>query len=433
MNKTTLLTLIIACSSAWIASLSAAEQRLLASDGAAGDSFGCSVGISGDYAIVGASRDDDLGSSSGSAYVFYRVTIPREAYLQQAKLTASDGAAEDLFGHVVAISGDYAIVGARGDDDLGSSSGSAYVFHRDGTSWTEHQKLTADDGEEGDLFGYSVAISGNYAIVGACGDDDLGSSSGSAYLFRRAVSTDFWLLEAKLTAADGDAADRFGDAVGITDDLAVVGADEDDDNGDCSGSAYVYRRDGTTWTQEAKLTADDGASGDWFGGSIGISGDRLVIGAVGDDDHGDLSGSAYVFRWLPSPAGWSQVAKLLTRDGKIRDLCGYAVAIAGDHVVVGCQKTEDPPEPGAAYGFRQDDAVWVLDGKVTAYDGEPFDLFGVSVAMSEDFFVIGAAQNDTNGVNAGAAYAYAWSETDWWLFRDGFETSDTSAWSATVP
>jgi hypothetical protein len=156
--------------------------KLLASDGAADDEFGESVAISGDYAIVGAYRDDDNGTDSGSAYVFERDGSGNWA--EVTKLLASDGAADDDFGESVAISGDYAIVGAPIDDDNGTDSGSAYVFERDGTgNWTEVAKLLASDGATSDYFGTSVAISGDYAIVGAYLDDDNGTDSGSAYIF----------------------------------------------------------------------------------------------------------------------------------------------------------------------------------------------------------------------------------------------------------
>ncbi|MCH7887296.1 MAG: FG-GAP repeat protein, partial [Candidatus Marinimicrobia bacterium] len=155
------------------------EFKITASDGAENDHFGESASISGDYAVVGARFDDDNGLSSGSAYVFKRSGT---SWAQEAKLLPSDGAVEDRFGVSVSISGDYAVVGAKFDDDNGSKSGSAYVFKRAGASWTEEVKLLPSDGAAGDEFGKSVSISGDYAVVGAFGDDDNGSGSGSAYV-----------------------------------------------------------------------------------------------------------------------------------------------------------------------------------------------------------------------------------------------------------
>ena len=171
----------------------------------------------------------------------------------EVKLTASDAAEGDQFGRRVSVSGDLAIVGARRDDDAGGESGSAYIFRRTGTNWSEEAKLTASDPAAGDFFGFSVSISGDLAIVGAPFDDDAGNQSGSAYVFRRTGTS--WSQEAKLTATEAAADDQFGVSVSISGDLAVVGAFGDDDAGSTSGAAYIFRRTGTSWAEEAKLTA----------------------------------------------------------------------------------------------------------------------------------------------------------------------------------
>ena len=266
------------------------SAKLLPDDGAVGDQFGHSVALSGDTAVVGARRDDDNGIISGSAYVFVRSGT---SWAQEAKLSPVDGAAGDQFGRSVAISGDTAVVGAHGDDDNGSDSGSAYVFVRSGTSWAQEAKLSPVDGAAGDRFGRSVALSGDTAVVGAFRDGDNGNSSGSAYVFVRSGTS--WAQEAKLLPDDGAAGDRFGISVALSGDTAVVGAPEDDDNGSNSGSAYVFVRSGTSWAQEAKLLPVDGAAGDRFGRSVALSGDTAVVGAHLNDDKGSRSGSAYVF------------------------------------------------------------------------------------------------------------------------------------------
>ena len=249
---------------------SVSEEKITASDGADLDYFGSSVAISGDYAIVSAHEDDDNGSRSGSAYIFQR---SGESWSQQEKLTASDGADGDRFGSSVAISGDYAIICASGDDDNGSASGSAYIFHRSGESWSQQEKITASDGAAADSFGYSVAISGDYAIVGARGDDDNGSASGSSYIFQR--SGESWGQQEKITASDGAGGDFFGSSVAISGDYAIVGARGDDDNGSAYGSdygsAYIFHRSEVSWSQQEKLTASDGAYRDYFGSSVAIS------------------------------------------------------------------------------------------------------------------------------------------------------------------
>ena len=163
----------------------------------------------------------------------------------------------------------------------------------------EEVKLLADDGAPNDLFGFDVALSGNTAVIGAnkVDDDIRGVDVGAAYVFTRSGNS--WHQQAKLTANDGAAKDEFGGKVALSNDTAVIGAIFHDDKGDNSGSAYVFSRSGTTWSQQAKLTASDGAAGDVFGWSIALSGDTVVIAATRNDDRGNESGSAYVFEINP--------------------------------------------------------------------------------------------------------------------------------------
>jgi hypothetical protein len=295
--------------------------KLLASDGAgaAGDNFGFSVSISGTTAIVGAYLDDDNGTESGSAYLFDTVTG-----LQIAKLLPSDGAEGDQFGFSVSISGTTAIVGARLDDDNGSQSGSAYLF--DTVTGLQIAKLLPSDGAAYDRFGISVSISGTTAIVGA---DDTGSQSGSAYLFDTVTG----LQIAKLLPSDGAAGDSFGSSVSISGATAIVGAWGDDDNGTSSGSAYLF--DTVTGLQLAKLLPSDGAANDFFGTSLSISGTTAIVGASGDDDNGAGSGSAYLFDTVTG----LQIAKLLPSDGAAYDRFGISVSISGTTAIVGASDT----------------------------------------------------------------------------------------------
>ncbi|MBU2632087.1 MAG: T9SS type A sorting domain-containing protein, partial [Proteobacteria bacterium] len=253
-----------------------------------GDYFGASVAISGDYAIAGAYADNDSGSNSGSAYIFKR---EGSTWIQQIKLTAGDGAAYDYFGRSVSISGDYAIVGTNGDDDTGLESGSAYIFKRNESNWIQQDKLTAGDGAAIDYFGNSVFISGDYAIVGAYGDDN---NRGSTYIYKRDGSS--WTQQIKLTASDRGLGDLFGFSVSISGNYAIVGAYGDDDaGGSASGSVYTFKRNGNSWIQQDNLLAGDGAKGDYFGYSVSISNDDAIVGAYGDDDNGVNSGSAYIY------------------------------------------------------------------------------------------------------------------------------------------
>ena len=356
-----------------------------------------------DTIIVGANRDDNSGTDSGSAYVYTRTGT---TWTEQAKLTASDGANGDQFGSSVAIAGDTMVVGSRfGVNGNATSSGSAYVFTRTGTTWTEQAKLTASDGAPVDEFGRSVAIAGDTIVVGSWRDDDNGTDSGSAYVYMRTGIT--WTEQAKLTASDGVAEDYFGRSVAIVGDTIVVGSHYDDDNGQDSGSAYVFTRVETNWTQQAKLTASDGAANDHFGVSVAIADDTIVVGAYQHDtDNGEDSGSAYVF--THTGATWTEQAKLTATDGADSDWFGVSVAIVGDTIGVGAYYDDDNgSRSGSAYVFTHTGTTWTEQAKLTASDGATGDEFGVSVAIAGDTIVVGSWQDDTeNGGNSGSAYTY---------------------------
>jgi len=298
------------------------------------DNFGSSVSINGDYVIIGATADDDNGDWSGSAYIFKR---DGTSWAQEDKLTASDGTSNDLFGYSVSIDGDYAIIGAFGDDNY---QGSTYIFKRGGTSWAQEDKLTASDGTSNDFFGRSVSIDGDYAIIGA----DYNSLKGSTYVFKRGGTS--WTQEDKLTASDGESSDHFGYSVSINGDYAIIGATGDDDDGSFSGSTYVFKRGGTSWAQEDKLTASDGTSNDNFGYSVSIDGDYSIIGAKGDDIS---RGSAYVFK--RDGTSWEQEDKLTASDGTSNDNFGYSVSIDGDYSIIGAEG--DDSSKGSAYVFKK--------------------------------------------------------------------------------
>ena len=267
------------------------HAKLLVPEGAVHESnFGGSVAIHKDTIVIGANGDDDNRGVSESAYTFVR---DGELWAYQAELRAPDGAAADEFGESVAIHGDTIVVGAHGDDDNGNLSGSAHVFVRSADKWKHHTKLLAPNATIDDLFGWRVAIYGDTIVVGAKNDDDNGVDSGSAHVFVR--SGEDWTHKAKLLAPDGTADDEFGDSVAIYEDTIVVGSHWDDDNGVNSGSLHVFVRSGETWTHQAKLLAPDGAANDFFGKSTAVYKDEIVVGAHGDDNSGDLGGSAYVF------------------------------------------------------------------------------------------------------------------------------------------
>ena len=374
--------------------------KLTASDAAGGDWFGQSVAIDGDTVVVGTYDKE-------AAYIF-RTSDGGATYGQMAKLTASDAPSYDYFGRSVAIDGNTIVVGA--DQYYNQGSGVVYVFRTNdgGASYSQVAKLTADDAAAGDRFGYSVAIDGDTVVVGADGDDDGGSGSGSAYVFRTSDGGATYSQVAKLTASDGAAGDYFGGSVAIDGGTIVIGAPWDDDGGSRSGSVYVFRTTdgGATYGQVAKLTASDAAENDWFGISVAIAGATIVVGARYDDDAGTSSGSAYVFRTTNGGATYGQVAKLTADDAAAGDEFGYSVAIDGNTVVVGAPGCYDCSHKGSAYVFHTTNggATYGYVAKLTAADAAAGDYFGRSMAIDGGTVVVGATQYDNGG--SGVAYVF---------------------------
>ncbi len=350
------------------------DAKLVASDGAPDAFLGNSVAVSGDTVVVGADHDDDADYDAGAAYVFVRA---ESSWSEQAKLTASDPSRRVFFGRSVAVSGDTAVIGAP---NLRKSSGAAYVFVRTGSTWSEQAKLVASDAASRDHFGISVAVSGDTVVVGAYGDDDGGTDSGSAYVFVR--SGTIWSEQDKLVASDAAPDDRFGSSVAASGDTAVVGAYRDDDAGTNSGSAYVFVRSGTMWSEQAKLLGSDAALGDSFGFSVAVSGDTAVVGALGDDDAGSSSGSAYVF--VRNGMMWSEQAKLVASDAALDDKFGSSVAVSVDTAVVGAYSDDDAgTDSGSAYVFEFNQPP-VVDSIAAPLEPVPVDTeVEVSAAFSD--------------------------------------------------
>ena len=371
------------------------ETKLFPLDGAADDHFGQSVAVSDGFAVIGSPEDDDSGLNSGSAYVF---EWDGSAWLQEPKLLASDGAAGDLFGSAVDVNGNRAIVGASG---VGADRGAAYIYRSDGSTWTEEAILIPSNGAGGDYFGSSVSIDGIFAIVGAYAPS---SASGAVYVFRRTGA--IWDEVAVLTASDGSASDYFGVSVSLNGNYALVGAWWDDDNGLNSGSAYVFRYDGFVWSETAKLIAADGATDDYFGFSVSISGILALIGSYGDDDGGSGSGSAYIFRRMGTD--WVEEAKLNASDAASSDFFGYSVELDGEYALVGSPFDDDRGgSSGAAYLFYLDNSDWRERRKFVAADGSESDNLGLAVALSDSFAIAGAHNDDPAGSGSGSAYVHS--------------------------
>ncbi|MGD8781286.1 MAG: T9SS type A sorting domain-containing protein [Ignavibacteria bacterium] len=308
-----------------------------------GDALGHSVAISGNYAIVGAPSDDDGGSTSGSAYIY---KLSEGNWTQMVKLNASDADQYCQFGYSVAISGNYAIVGAYRDSENAYYAGAAYIYKLSDGEWTETDKIMADDGEEQDCFGVSVSISGSYAFVGAYIKNNF---TGAAYVF--SVSDEgLGTQVAKLVPDDVAENDYVGYSVSISGNYAIVGIPHNDD----TGSAYIYELSGGAWTEMIKLTASDAADYHCFGWSVFISGNYAIVGAYQDDDGGAQSGSAYIYEL--SDGAWTQIAKLTGSRASSSASFGYSVSISSDYYsIIGAQGYSS--YSGAVYIFGDSDAL----------------------------------------------------------------------------
>lgn len=363
------------------------EKEILRPDDPYRGDFGESVCISGDYAIVGSEKDVRDEKILGAAYIFKH---QGDSWVQQAKLIASDAAADDNFGCSVAIDGDYAVVGADEDDDGYDAAGSAYVFKRVGDTWSQVAKLHAFDPNTRDHFGTSVAISGTKIVVGApivtgygfYGDDPGGT--GVVYVF--SYNGSIWIEEQKLVPSDAE--DYwwlnhmcFGRSVSIYNEMVLVGAWHIE-------ASYVFEKTATEWIEIQKLVANDGNDYDNFGWSVSIGNGELIIGAWGDDNEAPDSGSAYIFEYNGSQ--WMQKVKLLPRHSIEGCEFGYSVSISDGTAVVGSAHAYDEGAFGSVGVFKKNGSgLWEQEDGLTARDAENLGRFGLSVSIDGNSAVIG--------------------------------------------
>jgi hypothetical protein len=271
--------------------------------------------------------------------------------------------------------------------------------------WTQQSELTATtDGAAGDMFGASVAVSGSVAIVGA---PNHASGEGVAYVWVQSGST--WTLAQELSAKDGAKGDGFGSSVAVSGGIAVVGAPSHTVGGHtAAGAAYVFVQSGSAWTEASELTAGDAAASDGFGTSVAVSGTTAVVGAPFHAASGHSeAGAAYVF--AQSAGTWSQQAELTASDGKVADLFGFSVSVSGGTAIVGAyaHQVGSNAQAGAAYAFTESAGTWTEQQELTASDGASKDLFGASVAASGDLVIVGALQHKVGMLSqAGAAYVF---------------------------
>ncbi len=456
------------------------QDYLKASNTGESDQYGHSVAVSGDTAVVGAlfensgttginSTPNDGGAAySGAAYVFVRRGTN---WTQQAYLKASNTGVNDNFGKSVSVSGDTVVVGApyenssttgvnsTPNDGAAPYSGAAYVYVRSGTNWTQQAYIKASNTGADDSFGFSVAVSGDTMVVGAPyeassttgvnstpNDDSI--STGAAYVFMRTGTT--WKQQAYLKASNTGVVDYFGSSVAVSGDTVVVGALYEDSSSKGvnstpndatldSGAVYVFVRSGSNWTQQAYLKAGNTGGDDYFGISVGVSGDTVVVGASGEDsstkgvnstpnENTPNSGAAYVF--VRSGTNWTQQAYLKASNTGIINYFGISIAVLGETVVVGAYyedsgttgvnstPDESSTHSGAAYVFVRSGTTWTQQSYLKASNTGANDLFGSSVGVSGDTVVVGAPWEDSSTTNvnsipneraldSGAAYIYA--------------------------
>lgn len=412
--------------------------KAVASDRAAYDFFGGSVAISGDYAIVGAPFEDHnaTGGSAlegaGSAYIF---KINAGTWTQVQKIVASDREANDQFGYSVAISGDYAIVGASRESHNAAGgaylevAGSAYIFKNNAGTWEQVRKIVASDRATGDAFGWSVAISEEFSIVGAFyeSEDATGgntrTTAGSAYIYENNAGS--WTQLQKIVALDRTAYDVFGCSVAISGDYIIVGAYGEDATAGIpeAGAAYIFKNNTGTWTQLQKIVAPDRGLNDYFGYSVAISGNNIIVGAYWEDEDAtggnshENAGSAYIFS--TNGGTWSLAQKIVASDRWFYDNFGLSVSISGNYAIVGAnQETEDAiggntlTSSGSAYIFKNNAGTWSQVQKIVASDRGAEDYFGGAVGISGAYAIVTAPQEDHNATggsmrtSAGSAYIF---------------------------
>ena len=396
--------------------------KLLSTDLERDDRFGNAVAVDGNTAVIGAIYEEPTipASNRGAAYVFTR--DGSGAWSEQAKLVADDWAQDDQFGYSVALDGDTALIGAWYEDSDGyNGNGAVYVFTRDGNAWSQQAKLLAPDKASGDLFGWSVAVDGDTAVIGAVREDSDGfEDNGAAYIFTRSGGA--WSFQAKLLADDKARWDSFGNAVAVSGDTVAIGApDHSTPTVPYAGVVYVFTREGESWNQAVQLHALDMRYADSFGFSVDLEGNVAVIGAPDKASPFSSSGAAYVFT-RDGSGNWSQQAQLLGSDlgteAGMFARFGWSVAVDGDAAVVGSigQDSDGVSNNGAAYVFRLDESgYWTEQARLLASDKAANDGFGWVTDISGATIIVGApskAYYAPGGDYTGAAYIYSLAASD---------------------
>ncbi|MPZ27498.1 MAG: S8 family serine peptidase [Micromonosporaceae bacterium] len=335
---------------------------------------------------------------------------------QEQKLTSSTGEVGGYYGRAIAVDGDTAIVGAAGNADGETSRGSAYVLSRVGDEWVETARLTASDGARSSSFGSAVALDGDTAVIGAVtANVDGDGGQGAAYVFTRS-GDGTWTEQAKLVAADGGPIDNLGGAVALAGDTVLVGAGNARPAGvSGQGAVYVFQRSGDTWTEQQKLVAADGAQGDHFGNSLAMVGDTAVIGAPYKTVDGKpFQGAVYVFD--RSGGSWREQTRLVASDGESFEVYGASVALSDDTLLVGTPVADvGGAARGVVYVLTRSGDSWAEQATLTADEaGDDGGEFGSAVAIENDTALVGGpwAAVGANAVQ-GAAWIFNRTGTSW--------------------
>ena len=398
LAPTAALFVMLSSPSAAYAQCAQERQQILASDGGYRDEFGWAIDQRGQVAAVGSWRDNAAANLSGSAYVLRRGPA---GWNQEQKLVPADGQLADFFGWSVAIEGHTAAIGSVGDEDAAPDGGSVYIYGFDGTVWQEQVELFASDAAQGDHFGVSVALDGDTLLVGADLDNDHGTWSGSAYVLRRIGGT--WVETQKLSPSTHQAYDHFGYSVALDGDLAVIGAYGRDS---FAGAAHVFRWNGSSWIEEALLVGSQTAGGDFLGAAVAVSGGRVLCGARWADIGSKLdAGEAYLFRH--DRGSWVEELRLTDAAPASGDGFGFAVDLSGDLALVGEHlRNVVGPLSGAAVLFRHDGIGWTREPRLFPADAHTNELFGMAVSVEGSSILIGAPWDDDQAEDAGSTYAF---------------------------
>ncbi len=379
------------------------SQKLLSQNPQDYQKFGDSVSMSGNYAIVGATH---MSVKSNQAYIY---ELSNGTWSAKQILNPTIHSDTDKVGYSVSMSGNYAIIPAWGYQ---SNKGRAHIYELSNGTWTEIQQITASDGYSQAKFGRNAAISGNYAIISQPGNTN---TQGCVYIFE--LSNGTWTEKQKLKPTDSVNGDEFGWSVAINGNYAIVGCRSRSVNGNSfTGSAYIFERSNGNWgtvvfgetyrTETQKIAPSELASGDQFGFSVAISGSNALVSSVANDDYGTRTGSAYIFE--NSNGTWTEKQKLLASDKAGGDNFGHFVSIDGNNAIIGSRGDNEAGSfTGAAYLFQFSNDTWSETKKFLASDKAERDFFGSSVAINGNYAIVGSTDEDNSGkTNSGAAYIF---------------------------